>query len=311
LAATLHHGKGEGGLWPAAEAFLQAVLLQRGHSPHTVAMHRRGLAVWAEFARAEGHNPERPSAVACAGYLQQLLASGLAPASVARRLASIRAYCRESVRRGALPDDPTRGLRAPAMGERVPSALDLEDLEEMLDSFDASPAGLRDRAVLQLLYSAGLRVSECSELDAADVDLSAGLVRVLGKGRKERIVPIGKRAVKRLREYLARRGELNSSPQAPRALFLSKRGRRLDRIAIWRLVKRALGRAGVTAAASPHTLRHSFATHLLDRGADLRAVQELLGHADIKTTEVYTHLARRRVIETHARAHPRGRRRPG
>lgn len=300
--------KGDVRLWPLAEAFLQAVLLQRGQSPHTVAMHRRGLVVWAEFARRSGHDPERPTLPACARFLHDLPGTGLAPSSVARRLASLRAYCLDLVRRGALPDDPTRGLKAPGRGVRVPSALDLEDLEEMLGTTDGTPAGTRDRAVLQLLYSGGLRVSECSGLDLSDVDLADGLVRVLGKGRKERVVPVGTRAVNRLREYLAVRGEFARAGSPSSALFLSSRGRRLDRIAIWRLVKRSLRRAGVTQAASPHTLRHSFATHLLDRGADLRAVQELLGHADIKTTEVYTHVARKRVIETHARAHPRGRR---
>jgi integrase/recombinase XerD len=203
-------------------------------------------------------------------------------------------------------------LELPRQSRRLPDTLDVEEVGALLEApAEDDPTGLRDRALLELLYAAGLRVSEAVGLDLQDVSLDGGFVRVIGKGDKERLVPVGEVAVAALQRYAADvrptwlAASQDANPRRGGPLFLTSRGRRLDRMAAWRALRRAAQRAGISTRVTPHTLRHSFATHLLEGGADLRVVQELLGHASISTTQLYTHLTGERIRQVYARAHPR------
>jgi len=231
-----------------------------------------------------------------------------APATLARNLAAIRSFYRWAVRRELLDRDPAALLRSPKLPRRLPRFLAEEDAARLVEQpAAAEPRGLRDRAILELAYGAGLRVAELARLDLAGLDLAAGLVRVLGKGSKERIVPCGREAVAALQRYLPVRPRLKAQDGAidPQALFLNARGGRLSVRGIRDLVHRHAREAGLLQEVGPHALRHSFATHLLDHGADLRGIQELLGHASLSTTQRYTHVGLERLMRAYDEAHPR------
>ena len=246
----------------------------------------------------------------------------LKPSSLRRKAASLRAFYRFCYAEEIIDADVAALIDLPRQMQRLPDTLDAQEVSDLLDATGGQDlVGLRDRALLELLYAAGLRVSEALRLDRGDISLTGGFVRVIGKGDKERLVPVGDVAVAAVEAYLEERDRIaddaarrrNADPPAPgeeaarlsEPLFLSRRGRRLDRMAAWRVMRAAALRAGLAERVTPHTLRHSFATHLLEGGADLRVVQELLGHASITTTQLYTHITGERIRQVYARAHPR------
>jgi integrase/recombinase XerD len=266
--------------------YLSHLALERGASPHTVAAYRRDLADLHGFLRERGHGVDDASGDDLVAFAEALAGRGLAPASRRRRLAAARSLLRHRTRIGARSDDARAVVPLPPRPRRLPKALSQEEAERVVTHPDATPLGLRDRAALELLYGAGLRVSELVGLRPGDLDVDQELVRVEGKGRKQRIVPTGREAAEAARRYLARgRPYLGKTPQRD-AFLLNHRGRRISRQGVFDLVRRHGAEASIERAVTPHTLRHSFATHLVENGADLRVVQELLGHASVATTEI-------------------------
>jgi integrase/recombinase XerD len=290
---------------PSVESFL--LLLAARRSPRTVDAYRRDLGALAAFAdgRVDDVSPEELER-----WLARMRADGLAPSTLARRAAAVRAYFRHQVLIGAREDNPAAQVALPRRPRRVPRTLSPGEAERLIDAAaGVTPRALRDRALVELLYGAGLRVSEALELSRASVDLDARLVRVVGKGDKERIVPLGRPAAEAVRRYLAL-GRPHLDRRHRSALFLNARGGALTRAGAFLILRRLAEKAGLDPKrVHPHLLRHSFATHLLEGGADLRSVQEMLGHADLSTTERYTHVSDRRRRETYFRAHPHARRR--
>lgn len=288
------------------DAFLSAALTEAGLAPRTIEAYRGDLGDFVRFLRGRGI--VRPADVARASvtlYLVSLRRRGRAPATVKRRAAAIRVFYRHLLREQVVEVDPTLDLGAPKLPRRLPNVLTVEEVDRLIAAPDPStPEGLRDRAMLELLYGSGLRVSELVGLDLGDVDASAELVRCVGKGNKERVIPVGRAAVAALLAYQRRGRPGLTRRRSLQALFVSRRGR-LTRQGCWKLLRAHARRAGITRRLTPHVLRHSFATHLLERGADLRAVQEMLGHASVSTTQIYTHVARDRLRASYARAHPR------
>jgi integrase/recombinase XerC len=286
----------------AVERFLRYLAVERGASPHTLKSYRTDLADCAAFlaGRKLGTLVDADARLLRA-YLAALHERGLARSSVARRLATLRSFYRFLIRRGHAQVNPAREVHSPKLPKRLPSYLPIDESEALLRvDPPATPAGARDRAILELLYATGVRVAELSGLDVEDVDLRDGAVRVLGKGSKERIVPVGGKAVAALRVYLRDGGGRASGP-----LFLNERGGRLTVRSVHRIVRARARAAGLYRRVSPHTLRHTFATHLLDAGADLRLIQELLGHARLGTTQKYTHVTTDRLMKIYDAAHPR------
>lgn len=294
-----------------ADEFLTYLAVERGASPNTVAAYRRDLRAYVEFLAAEGVT--EPGAVArehVTAFLTSLRERGLAPSTVERKVAALRSFDRFLVREGVTENHPTALLPLPKVPAHLPDVISVEEADRLLSqSFEQGPRGARDRAVLEVLYGCGLRVGELVSLDLEDVDLSEGFLRVFGKGGRERVVPIGGAAARALEAYLrAGRPGLRAAKalrQDPGAVFLNRRGGRLSRQSVHSLVRRHGARVGLEL--HPHTLRHSCATHMLEGGADLRALQELLGHADISTTQVYTHVDMRHVREEYLSTHPRAR----
>jgi integrase/recombinase XerD len=293
---------GDAALADAIEAFLLELRVERGLSPLTVAAYRRDLA---QFSAASGggwrHDPEPVRA-----FVNALRRDGRRPTTQARKVAAIRSFYGFALREGLANRDVASLLDAPRPGSYLPDVLDPDEVERILEApGEADPVGIRDGAMLELLYACGLRVSELTGLDTDRVDLPGLQVRVIGKGNRERRVPMGEPARERLHRYLngPRLAWTAGSPTP--AVFVSQRGRRLARESVWRMVRRWTRVAGVTGHVTPHTFRHSFATHLLEGGADLRVVQTLLGHASISTTQLYTHLTGERLREVYSRAHPR------
>jgi integrase/recombinase XerC len=248
----------------------------------------------------------RGSARRDAARLAQLDERGLARTSLQRKLSAARSFFRRLQEQGQIDVHPATGLRQRRGGRRLPTALAREEVEALLAAPDTTtPRGRRDRALLEVLYSAGTRAAETVGLDRSDVDLAAGVARVQGKGRKERLVALGSHAVTALRDYLGDPARPRPPPRSASAVFLNARGGRLTPRSLGRIVESALLHSGVRRRVTPHTLRHSFATHLLDAGCDLRSVQELLGHANLATTQIYTHVSIERLREIYERAHPR------
>jgi integrase/recombinase XerC len=286
---------------------------ERNASPHTVAAYRRDLGELEAFARGKRGDDVRADQLdvyVLRGFLAEL-ARKIAPPSVARKIAAIRTFCRFLERRGELSQNPAALLESPKTRRPLPTFLGVDAAKEVVDAPEAdSPEGLRDRAMLEVLYGAGLRVSELAGLRLGDLDLDAGEVRVLGKGRKERITPMGGAAVKAIRAWLARRGELVSSASSD-SLFLGARGQRLGVRRIQTLVHRYGALGAGRADLHPHALRHTCATHLLEGGASLRAIQEMLGHASLSTTQRYTHVSLDAVLSAYEAAHPLAKRSVG
>ncbi len=286
--------------------FYQHLEVERGLAPLTVEAYARDLQDFWEFLEDRGL--DRWSAVSLSdlqAYLTHLEARGLAARSRARRLSALRQFFRFLEREEALPANPAELLDSPRLPRRLPKVLGETEVFALLEAPDEdTPTGQRDRALLELLYATGLRVSELVHLTLKQVDLRRGVVRPLGKGSKERVVPMVARAVEKLELYLSRgRPRLIQDRHSP-YIFLNRRGGPLSRQGFWKILKHYARKAGVRDL-SPHTLRHSFATHLLSRGANLRVLQMLLGHTDLATTQIYTHLDAARLREVHQKAHPR------
>jgi integrase/recombinase XerD len=287
------------------EAFIDALWLERGLAANTLAAYRRDLTHFSGWLAGRRGGLTGAGRADVLGYLAELASSP--PRTVARRLSALRRFYGWQVREGRVGRDPCERVSSPRLGRPLPGTLSESEVEALLQAPDTAGAlGLRDRAMLEVLYATGLRVSELVGLTGTEVDLRQGLVRVTGKGGKQRLVPLGEEAVDWVERYLrsARSQILGSRPSE--ALFPTRRAAPMTRQAFWQLVKRYACQAGVTRTVSPHTLRHAFATHLLNHGADLRVVQMLLGHSDISTTQIYTHVARERLRQLHARHHPRG-----
>ncbi len=290
------------------DAFCDALWLEDGLGPRSLESYRRDLRQFAHWLASAG----RTLPAADTGDIQRFLADrtlrqGVAARSLARQLSALKRYYRWLLRQGRRSDDPTLTIEAPRLPRPLPKALGETDVEALLAAPEVeSPLGMRDRAMLELLYACGLRVSELVGLPLASLSLDMGVVKVMGKGAKERLVPMGEVAAEALRRYLRESRPLLLSGKAVDALFVTERGAAMTRQAFWYLIKRHALRAGIGVALSPHTLRHAFATHLLNHGADLRVVQMLLGHSDISTTQIYTHVARERLKTLHRQHHPRG-----
>jgi integrase/recombinase XerD len=290
------------------ESFRDFLALESGHSAHTVESYLRDLRRLGEFATSRGvRDPSRLTRALLRDFVYLLKDIGLSPASIRRGVSAIRTYFGFLVGEGRVVTDPSDRLETPRRGRVLPETLSVKEVEALLGSTGLEePLAWRDRALLELGYGAGLRVSELCSLSMTDLLLSENLVRVYGKGGKERLVPIGRSVIGAVSVYLhTKRPELDKGKSRGRVL-LNARGQPLSRVGAWGVVKRATHRAGIKKRVTPHTLRHSFATHLLEGGADLRAVQEMLGHADLSTTQIYTHVDREYLRSVHKQFHPRG-----
>jgi integrase/recombinase XerD len=290
------------------DAFCDQVWLQDGLAASSLASYRRDLSAWATWLGHRGRTLLAAQRADVDAYLADQFRAKAKATSVSRRLSALRRFYALQLLQGTLAADPTLRVRTPKLPRRLPKNLSEAEVEALLAVPDTvTTLGLRDRAMLETLYATGLRVSELVGMTLAQISLDMGVVRVVGKGNKERLVPLGEEAIRWLKLYLASaRPELIGSGKSS-ALFVTARRAPLTRQAFWALVKRIGAKAGISAARlSPHVLRHAFATHLLNHGADLRVVQLLLGHADITTTTIYTHVARERLKQLHARHHPRG-----
>lgn len=294
-----------------AGRYLDHLRVERGLSPHSVAAYRRDLALYGAYLAAVGIADPREAAgedlAAFVAWVRERRTAGgapYAPSTVSRTLVTVRGFHRFLVSEGLSAEDPTTELTSPAPGRSLPRALSAEQVGRLLSSpAGTEPVALRDRALLEVLYAAGLRISELVGLDLDDVDTGEAVVRCLGKGGRERLVPLGREAVRAVDAWLVR-GRPDLGPRGP-ALFCNLRGGRLTRQGGWKIIKRHADAVGLGATVSPHTLRHSFATHLLEGGADVRVVQELLGHASVSTTQIYTLVSQRRLRSVYEQAHPR------
>jgi integrase/recombinase XerD len=307
-------------VYPAAEPqsfehhvldFLAYLEFERGLSRNTLEAYRSDLLQFGAFLRRRGADVLAAEHADLAAFLSELAAGGedrapVAPATLQRKAACLRSFYRHLRREGELHHDPTADLRAPRKSQKLPQVLSRAEVARLLSApRGMDPGTLRDRALLELMYACGLRASEAIGLEVADVDLDAGILRARGKGAKERIVPIGREAVLATRLYLDRaRPALVGLRDEPR-LIVNRRGSGLTRQGLYKIVQRYARAAGLDGRMSPHTLRHTFATHLLAGGCDLRSLQEMLGHADIATTQIYTHLSAERLKDAYFRAHPR------
>lgn len=287
------------------ERFADALWMERGLSNHTLAAYRNDLAGLAAWLLRRGTRLLTARRQDLLDYLSSRVLEGARPRTTARLLSSLRRFYRHQVREGRLQEDPSVRIDSPRIGRPLPDTLSEQDVDTLLQTPDSADAlGLRDRAMLELLYACGLRVSELVGLTTDQVNLVQGVVRLMGKGGKERLVPLGEEAVDWLQRYL-----IEARPQLAidaRHLFVSRRGKGMTRQTFWHRLRKYAVKAGINKHLSPHTLRHAFATHLLNHGADLRVVQMLLGHSDLSTTQIYTHVARERLKDLHARHHPRG-----
>ena len=304
--AALKNKPPAGGLFASVDDFIDALWLEEGLSANTLAAYRRDLTLFAQWLRQEGRTLEHSEQHDIEGYFAARHA-GTKPTTANRRLTVFKRYFRWALRERLVAADPTLKLQSARQPLRVPRTLTEAQVEALLAAPDVdTPLGLRDRTMLELIYASGLRVSELVTLKAHHLSMSEGVVRVTGKGSKERLVPFGLVARDWLGRYMAdARGAILGGQQSE-DVFVTARGHGMTRAMFWVLVKKYARIAGIAAPMSPHTLRHAFATHLLNHGADLRAVQMLLGHADISTTTIYTHVARERLKQLHAQHHPRG-----
>jgi integrase/recombinase XerC len=295
----------------ALAEFLRHLALEKNASAYTVKSYREDLTQALEFFRDKASvrvkEPRQLSTRHVRAYLAWLHEQKYSKATIARRMAAVRSWFRFLRRQGTVENNPADGLRGPRQDKHLPHFLSEEALSQLLEMpSSGTPLGLRDRAILETLYSAGLRVGELTGLNIEDVDLDSGLAMVRGKGKRERLAPLGKPALAALKRWLGWREKLGKKRvRAATAVFLNKNGSRLTSRSVGRLLEKYLALAGLDPRTSPHTLRHSFATHLLDRGADIRSVQELLGHRSLGTTQIYTHVTTNRLKESYHKAHPR------
>jgi len=291
---------------PDLDRFLEYLVVERGLRQNSLEAYQRDLVRYLTYLHDRKREAMSLDRTEVPRYLLALRDAGLAPRSVGRHLSAIRQFHRFLVRQKLATEDPTSHLEAPRPWRRLPGVLSSEEVDRLLAVREvATPQGVRNRAMLELMYASGLRVSELVGLRLGDVDLSLGVVRVVGKGDKERLVPVGDAAADSLRAYLKEGRPRLGRARASDHLFLGRHGGGLTRQMFWQLIKQAAAQAGIAKPVTPHTLRHSFATHLLERGADLRSVQLMLGHADIGTTQIYTHLNRAHLKALYDKFHPR------
>jgi integrase/recombinase XerD len=288
------------------ERFLDKLWMERGLSENTLAAYRNdlyGFALWLGGQRRCLDAARRQDLL---DYLAERVGTGVKPRTTARLLSSLRRFYRHLIREGRLTDDPSARIDTPRIGRPLPDSLSEAEVELLLAAPETTEAlGLRDRAMLELLYACGLRVSELVNVGTEQVNLTQGVVRLVGKGNKERLVPLGEEAAEWLQRYISE-GRPGLAAAGARQLFITRRGKGMTRQAFWYRLKHYAVKSGINKKLSPHSLRHAFATHLLNHGADLRVVQMLLGHSDLSTTQIYTHVARERLKELHAQHHPRG-----
>lgn len=288
------------------DRFLTHVRVEKGASAHTVRAYATDLARYLEWAERTGVDPVRLDHRKLRRYLAELDRARYARTTIARRLSAVRSFFSYLVTEGFVDSDPSTIISTPKTTSRLPRVVAGDELSALLDAPSAdTPAGLRDRAVLELLYASGLRVSELSTLTMSGLDLSQGQLTVTGKGAKERVVPLHRYAAGRIRAYLDGGRPAFARGQCADWVFLSARGNRLSEDAVRRLFRRYVNQIGARTSLSPHAMRHTFATHMLDQGADLRTVQELLGHVALSTTQIYTHVSMKRLQDVHRNAHPR------
>ncbi|MFQ5681030.1 MAG: site-specific tyrosine recombinase XerD [Candidatus Omnitrophota bacterium] len=289
------------------EAFLNYISVERGLSNNTISAYRRDLDKYAAYLRQRkisSFGDARSDDISDFMFVRK--DAGITPSSISRGLVAIKTFYRFLLRERILLDDPTAVMDAPKMWKRIPEVMSLKEVEALMLAPDLKDAqGIRDRAILEMLYATGMRASEVVNLRIEDVNLEVGFVRCFGKGRKERIVPIGKKSEQSLLHYLSNARPTLERPGAGSYVFLTRLGKRMSRQYLWKIIVRYARKAEIKRAVKPHTLRHSFATHLLERGADLRSVQEMLGHSDISTTQIYTHIHKDRLKSIHRRFHPR------
>ncbi|MBM41955.1 MAG: site-specific tyrosine recombinase XerD [Acidobacteria bacterium] len=291
----------------AVTGFLEELRVSRRLSPHTLEAYRRDLARLMAFAKGVELDPVMLGRLELEAFVRQLMSAGLSPRSVARVVACVRSFFRFLASDGQLAVSPADDLRAPRAWPALPKFLSLDDVDSLLEQPDVeTPGGLRDKALLELLYATGMRVSELVSLRVDDVHLEGGYLTCLGKGARERVVPIGRTATGWITRYLAGAREALLKGREGTHLFPNARGGgELTRVGFWKIVKKYGAQAGLSRDLSPHVLRHSFATHLLERGADLRVIQTLLGHADLSTTQIYTHIIEARLKAVYDEFHPR------
>lgn len=293
----------------STEDYLLHLSMERGLSENTVASYRSDLSAYADHLEELGiTDPSGIREEHVKRYVREHLTGVSAARSVARRLSCLRGYHRYLVFAGVSASDPTRDLTAPKLGKRLPDVLSVPDIEELLAAVDTSkPLGVRDRAMIEVDYGAGLRVSELITLEISNLFLEEDYIKVMGKGSKERVIPLGGAAIEWTGRYRSDvRPRLAAKGTPTDVLFLNARGRPLSRMGFWKILQKHVAASGIRESVKPHTLRHSFATHMLEGGADLRAVQEMLGHADISTTQIYTSVDREYLKEIHRSFHPRG-----
>ncbi len=289
------------------EEFLDALWLEKGLSPHTRSAYRTDLLAFARWLEGRGLTLETVGRDAVLDHLGWRLSEGYQARSTARFLSGLRSFYKYSVREGRIAEDPTLLVSMPQLGAPLPKSLSEADVEALLAAPDTGDSlGLRDRTMLEVLYATGLRVTELISLTLDEINLREGSLRVFGKGSKERLIPLGEEAIAWLEDYLKTARPLLLGGQPGDILFPSQRGTAMTRQTFWHRIKLHAQVAGIRTSLSPHTLRHAFATHLLNHGADLRTVQMLLGHTSLSTTQIYTHVARVRLQQLHAQHHPRG-----
>ena len=292
-----------------SEDYIHFIRVERQLSANTLASYRRDLEGYAQHLQdvqqLKDYNEVRREHILL--HLENLRTEGKTARTVARHISSIRSFHQFLLREKVTTTDPTVHLEMPQVEQKLPRVLSIEEIDALIATPDRSkPQGVRDIAMLELLYASGMRISELIELNIEDIHLTMGFVRVFGKGRKERIIPLGKGALNAISKYLERaRYELQGKYPKTDALFISHRGKRLTRQGCWKIIKEYAQKARINKELTPHVFRHSFATHLIENGADLRAVQEMLGHADIATTQIYTHVSKTRLSEVYKQFHPR------
>jgi integrase/recombinase XerD len=297
-------------LSPAISSFLTHVKVEKGLSANTYSAYKRDLAKFEEFAKKRKLELSKITRNELVDFLASLYGQQLESKTVARHLVTLRNFFRYAQVQDLIAEDPAANLESPKIRKSLPGYLRLEEVEKLLEQPDGStPLGLRDRAMLEVLYSTGLRVSELTSLRVTDLDTKIGCVRCIGKGDKERVVPVGRKALGMVEKYLRDgRTELVRAGKAGSGgafLFVNRRGGRISRVGVWKILSNYGKQAGLRTALTPHMMRHSFATHLLERGADLRSVQLMLGHADISTTQIYTHVVEERLKQVYKAHHPR------
>lgn len=283
--------------------YLQHLKLERGLSANTLTSYRRDLSEFNLFTK--GLDPRQVPPSEISRYIGELTKSGRKPATVARKISSLKQFFKYLKDGVIIKDSPVTPFAAPKIVRYHPHYLSVREIESILAAIETvTPAGKRDRAILELLYGSGLRISELINLRFTDVEMEAGFIRVMGKGNKERLVPLGDYSKQALETFFEQRDQMTRGSKS-KFIFVSRLGEKFSRVGLWKIVKKTVLKAGITKKVTPHTFRHSFATHMLEGGADLRIVQEILGHADISTTQIYTTIDREYIIAEHKKYHPR------